>query len=201
MAHLASRIIEHYEKHATAWDSDRQNCGWNDQLWHDRFIESLSASASVLDLGCGSGRPVAQHMHERGLHVTGVDGSPTMISLCRVRLPGHQWMVADMRRLSLKDRFDGILAWDSFFHLDPGDQRLMFAVFAAHSSDRAALMFNTGPEQGEAIGSYRGDPLYHASLASSEYVALIRGIGFEVIDHAVNDVRAGGRTVWFCRRR
>ena len=106
-------------------------------------------------------------------------------------------MVADMRRLSLKHRFDGILAWDSFFHLDPGDQRLMFAVFAAHSSDRAQLMFNTGPEQGEAIGSYRGDPLYHASLASSEYVALIRGIGFEVIDHDVNDVRAGGRTV--CR--
>ena len=201
MAHLASRIIEHYEKHATAWDSDRQNSGWNDRLWHDRFIESLSASASVLDLGCGSGRPVAQHMHERGLHVTGVDASPTMISLCRGRLPDHQWMVADMRRPSLKDRFDGILAWDSFFHLDPGDQRLMFAVFAAHSSDRAVLMFNTGPEHGEAIGRYRGDPLYHASLASGEYVALISGIGFEVVDHAVNDARAGGRTVWLCRRR
>jgi hypothetical protein len=32
-------------------------------------------------------------------------------------------------------------------------------------------------------------------------VALIDGIGFEVIDHAVNDARAGGRTVWLCRRR
>jgi len=90
MTQLASRIIEHYEKHATAWDSDRQNSGWNDQVWHDRFIGSLPTAASVLDLGCGSGRPVAQHMHERGLHVTGVDSSPTMISLCRSRLPDQQ---------------------------------------------------------------------------------------------------------------
>ena len=201
MTHLASRIIGHYEKHATAWDNDRQNSGWNDQLWHDRFIDHLPPGARVLDLGCGSGRPVAQHMHERRLHVTGIDSSPTMISLCRSRLPDHEWIVADMRRLSLGRRFDGILAWDSFFHLDHDDQRGMFAVFAVHSSADAVLMFNSGPEHGEGVGSYRGDPLYHASLAPAEYAALVNGIGFDVIEHAVNDARAGGRTVWLCRGR
>jgi hypothetical protein len=140
-------------------------------------------------------------MHARGLRVTGVDASPTMISLCQSRLPDHEWMMADMRRLSLRRRFDGILAWDSFFHLDHGDQRQMFKVFAEHSTERAVLMFNTGPELGEAIGSYRGDPLYHASLAPDEYVALAGAIGFEVIDHAINDVRVGGRTVWLCSSR
>jgi 2-polyprenyl-3-methyl-5-hydroxy-6-metoxy-1,4-benzoquinol methylase len=199
MKQFARQIIEHYEKHATAWDSDRQNSAWNDQVWHDRFIDNLSAGARVLDLGCGSGRPVARHMHERGLHVTGVDSSPTMISLCHSRLPDHEWIVADMRRLSLGRRFDGILAWDSFFHLDHDDQRRMFAVFAEHASNRAVLMFNTGPEHGEAVGNYRGDPLYHASLAYAEYAALVSRIGFEVIDHATNDWRAGGRTVWLCR--
>jgi SAM-dependent methyltransferase len=201
MTHLASRIIGHYEKHATAWDDDRQNSGWNDRVWHDLFTTSLPAGAWVLDLGCGSGRPAAQHMHERGLHVTGVDSSPTMISLCRSRLPGHDWIVADMRRLSLGRRFEGILAWDSFFHLDHDDQRRMFAVFAEHAGAGAMLMFNTGPEHGEGIGSYRSDPLYHASLAPAEYVALVDGIGFEVIDHVANDVRAGGRTAWLCRSR
>ena len=77
----------------------------------------------------------------------------------------------------------------------------MFAVFGEHSSADALLMFNTGPEHGEAVGSYRGDPLYHASLAPAEYVALVNGIGFEVSDHAANDVRVGGRTVWLCRSR
>jgi SAM-dependent methyltransferase len=201
MTQFAGRIIEHYEKHATAWDRDRQNSAWNDQVWHDRFIDSLPAGARVLDLGCGSGKPVARHMCERGLLVTGVDSSPTMISLCRSRLPEQEWMVGEMRRLSLARYFDGIVAWDSFFHLNPDDQRRMFAVFAKHSSGQAVLMFNTGPEHGEAIGCYRGEPLYHASLAAAEYVTLIGESGFKVVDHVANDEQAGGRTVWLCRSR
>src|SRR5690242_7849478 len=201
MSHPADRIIEHYERHAMAWDSERHAAAWNDKIWHDLFIDRLSVGARVLDLGCGSGRPVAQHMADHGLRVTGLDSSQTMISLCRSRLPDHEWIVGDMRSLSLDRRFDGILAWDSFFHLNHDDQRRMFAVFAEHAAPGAVLMFNTGPAHGEAIGSYRGDPLYHASLASAEYETLIGQIGFEVLEHAANDPRAGGRTAWLCRRQ
>jgi hypothetical protein len=62
-------------------------------------------------------------------------------------------------------------------------------------------MFNAGPQHGEGIGNYRGDPLYHASLAPDEYEVLINRFGFEVIEHAANDKRAGGRTAWLCRSR
>jgi cyclopropane fatty-acyl-phospholipid synthase-like methyltransferase len=117
-------------------------------------------------------------LHVRGLKVTGVDSSPTMISLCRQRLPDQDWIVADMRNLSLDRRFDGVLAWDSFFHLDHESQRAMFAVFSAHASPGAMLMFNTGPQHGEGIGEYRGDP-YHASLSSGEYQNLISQSGFK----------------------
>jgi 2-polyprenyl-3-methyl-5-hydroxy-6-metoxy-1,4-benzoquinol methylase len=198
-AHPANRIIDHYERHAQEWDADRQRAAWNDKIWHDIFIEKLPKAARVLDLGCGSGRPVARHLAESGASVTGIDSSPSMISLCQARLPDQEWIVADMRKLALGRRFDGILAWDSYFHLDPDDQRNMFAVFTEHALPGAMLMFNTGPNHGEAIGSYRGDPLYHASLSADEYLALIARSGFEVIEHAVNDVRAGGRTVWLCR--
>jgi len=201
MTHLAERIIGHYERHATAWDDDRQSGAWNDKIWHQRFADELPTGASVLDLGCGSGHPVAHHLAARGLRVTGVDSSPTMISLCLGRLPDHEWIVADMRGLSLGRRFLAILAWDSFFHLTHDDQRRMFAVFAAHACAGALLMFNAGPRHGEAIGNYRGDPLYHASLAAAEYETLINRFGFDVIEHAVEDDRAGGRTVWLCRSR
>ncbi|MBX9829774.1 MAG: class I SAM-dependent methyltransferase [Xanthobacteraceae bacterium] len=202
---LAGRIVGHYEKHALAWDRDRQsssqNGSWNDKLWHDRFIGRLARGAKVLDLGCGPGRPVAQHMAEQGLQVTGVDSSPTMIALSRERLPDHEWIVADMRDLALGRRFDGILAWDSFFHLDHDDQRRMFAIFADHAAAGTWLMFNAGPQHGEAIGEYRGDPLYHASLSPAEYEALAARSGFDVIQHVANDAAAGGRTVWLCQRR
>jgi len=104
-----------------------------------------------------------------------------------------------MRSLSLGRRFDGILAWDSFFHLTHHDQRRMFDVFAEHSAPGAILMFNAGPSHGEVVGSYRGDPLYHASLAPAEYEAALQRIGFEIVAHVVEDHYAGGRTAWIAR--
>lgn len=199
MSELANRIVAHYERHAREWDADRRSLGWNDRSWHDRFINALPKGAAVLDLGCGAGEPVALHLMKCGLRVTGVDSSPTLLSLCRERLPDQEWIVGDMRSLSLGRTFDGILAWDSFFHLTHEDQRQMFALFAAHAAASALLMFNSGPAHGEAIGSYRGDPLYHASLAASEYETLLTQSGFEVVDHVVEDPQAEGRTVWLAR--
>ena len=107
-----------------------------------------------------------------------------------------------MRHLALPRKFAGILAWDSFFHLTPADQRRMFQVFARHATPTTVLMFNTGPAHGESIGSYRGDPLYHASLNPDEYTALLGSIGFEVVAHAIEDWQtAGGRTVWLTQAR
>ena len=199
MSEFADRIIGHYERHAMAWDEDRSRGAWNDKPWLDRFIAMLAKGASVLDLGCGSGNPVARHMAAQGLRITGVDSSPKFISLCRNRLPAHTWIVGDMSTLSLKQWFQGILAWDSFFHLTPADQRRMFDVFREHAAPSTALMFNAGPSHGEAIGSYRGDPLYHASLDPAEYATLLEGIGFKIVAHVVNDPQAGGRTVWLAR--
>ncbi len=204
MTEMADRIIGHYERHAHHWDADRNRYvdHWNDKPWHDRFIAALPAGAAVLDLGCGSGFPVAKYMAEHGLHVTGVDTSPTLIALCRQRLPAHEWLVGDMRLLQLPGRFDGVLAWDSFFHLRPDDQRGMFGVFARHAAPSAVLMFNSGPANGESIGTYRGDPLYHASLSLDEYRTLLGSIGFVVVAHAVEDWQTGGgRTVWIARGR
>jgi len=199
---FARRIIGHYEQYALVWDADRRAAPWNDKPWLDRFVDALPPGANVLDLGCGSGWPVARHLVECGLRVTGVDASPTMISLCRQRLPDQDWVVHDMRRLELDRRFDGVLAWDSLFHLTPDDQRRMFAVFSRHALRPAVLMFNSGPACGEAIGRYRGEVLYHASLGADEYRSLLSDIGFDVAAHAVEDWRSGGgRTVWIAATR
>ena len=199
MNDLARGIIGHYERHALAWGCDRRNSAWNDRGWHDRFVEALPEGAIVLDLGCGSGWPVGRHLAEKGFRVTGVDASPTMISLCRGRRPDHEWITADMRTLSLGRLFEGTLAWDRFFHLDYDDQRRKFDVFAAHASPGATLMINAGPRCGGAIGTYRGDPLHHASLDRAEYETLIEKTGFELIAHALNDSHAGGRSIWLAR--
>lgn len=202
-ASFSENVIELYQRHAKEWDAARRRSGWNDRVWVDAFAQELAAGSHVLDLGCGGGEPVARFLVEHGLHVTGVDLSPQMIELARNRLPTLEWIVGDMRRLALDRRFDGILAWDSYFHLSHDAQRTMFAIFDAHASDRAVLLFNTGPEHGEATSTYtfKDEQLYHASLAPDEYRALLDRSGFEVVLHITNDARSGGRTAWLCRRK
>jgi SAM-dependent methyltransferase len=199
MSDLSEKIIAHYERHAAHWDADRRRLGWNDRTWHDRFAALLPEGASVLDLGCGGGAPVAGDLVARGIRMTGVDSSQHLIALCRERMPEQEWIVSDMRGFQLGRTVDGILAWDSFFHLAPDAQRAMFPMFQAHAHRDTILMFNTGPAAGEAVGSYRGDPLYHASLDHAEYRQLLGRHGFSTIDQVTEDPQAGGRTVWLAR--
>jgi cyclopropane fatty-acyl-phospholipid synthase-like methyltransferase len=196
-------VIDLYRRHAVQWDATRRSRAWNDRGWIEAFAKKLARGSRVLDLGCGGGEPVARFLVEQGMHVTGVDSSPEMIALARDRMPGQEWIVADMRGLALDRRFDGILAWDSYFHLGHNAQRAMFWVFDAHRNDDAVLMFNTGPSHGEATSTFtfKDEPLYHASLAPAEYRALLDCSGFKIICHVANDTRRGGRTVWLCQHK
>jgi len=198
--HDSERIIELYERHASSYDRDRGRSLF-EKVWLDRFINLLPRGATVLDLGCGMGEPIASYLLQCGLNIVGVDSSASMIELCKNRFPDSEWIVADMRRLDLRRRFDGLVAWDSFFHLTAADQRGMFERFAAHANPAAPLLFTSGPGAGEAIGSFCDEPLYHASLDSAEYTGLLDAHGFVVEVHQAEDAACGGHTVWLSRFR
>ncbi|OBK51420.1 class I SAM-dependent methyltransferase [Mycobacterium sp. 1081908.1] len=195
----AEGVIGIYQRHAGVWSRDRGEI-LVEKAWLDRFLAAIPQPASVLDIGCGGGAPIAQYLVGRDCRVTGVDASSAMIGLCADRFPEHEWHVGDMRALVLDREFQGIIVWDSLFHLPPADQRRMFPVFAHHSAPGGALMFTSGPSAGERIGTYRGERLYHASLDSAEYHALLHDNGFEVVAHIAEDPGCGLRTVWLARR-
>jgi SAM-dependent methyltransferase len=196
-------VLDVYQRHGATWAKLR-----GDRLaegpWLDRFCAVLPAAAAVLDIGCGSGLPIAGELIRRGFDVAGVDGAPVMLALFQRNLPGVQAHQVDMRHLSLNRRFSGLLAWDSFFHLSPSDQRSMFSRFQAHAAPGApgaALMFTSGDAEGEAFGALEGDPLYHGSLDPEDYRNLLNAAGFAVIAHAVKDPACGHRTVWLAQQR
>ena len=188
-------IISLYERHAHDFDYDRSR-SLQEKAWLDRFLVHIPRSGVVLDVGCGMGEPIARYLLQADRRVVGVDSSPSLIDLCRSRFPGSEWLVADMRALELGRRFDGLLAWDSFFHLRTDDQRAMFPRFAAHARPGAPLMFTSGTSNGEVIGSYRGQPLYHASLDPAAYEQLLASNGFSVRAYLADDPECGGHTVW-----
>ena len=197
---LAQKIIQIYQKYGRDWTELRGDYLY-EKAWLDRFLALLpSTDANVLDLGCGSGQPIAAYLIENGCQVTGVDRSEVMLEMARESFPEQTWINADMRHFRFDQQFDGILAWDSFFHLTPDDQREMFAQFSAHAKLGAALMFTSGPSHGEAIGEMFGEPLYHASLDAEEYRAILAQYSFDVVKMVAEDAECTGHTVWLAKK-
>ncbi|HKI21094.1 MAG TPA: class I SAM-dependent methyltransferase [Isosphaeraceae bacterium] len=200
MSSPSHRIINLYQQYAGDWDRERGR-SLIEKAWLDRFLARLPPNPSILDIGCGSGEPIARYFIEKGCDVTGIDSSLCLIDMCKDRFPDRDWIATDMRTLSLDRRFDGILAWDSFFHPCPEDQRRMFPIFRRHAGPNAALMFTSGPSHREAIGAYQGEPLYHGSLGEAEYRSLLDQNGFDVVSHVVEDPTCGQHTVWLAKLR
>lgn len=199
MDNAAHQIIDLYRRHAKTWSDKRRKSAFQ-TLWFDRFLQLVPTGGHILDLGCGPAFPVGRYLVDQGVHLTGVDSAPEMLAIARENVPEANFVQADMRRFELDQQFDGILAWDSFFHLNHADQEAMFGVFQKHAATGSALMFTSGPDHGIAMGTLEGEPLYHASLAPQTYRATLLANGFEVIRHMAEDPDCGGHTIWLAKR-
>ena len=189
-----------YRRNAQVWDAQRSRALF-EAPWLDRLLATMPGGGSVLDLGCGAGEPIADYLVRKGLRVTGLDSSAETLALARERFPAAVWIEADMRDLNLEDRFDGIVGWDSFFHLTPGEQRDLLPRLAAHLRPRGGLLLTVGPTAGEPVGSVAGENVYHASLAPEEYSERLQDCGMDTIGFSPEDPGCAGHSVFLARKR
>ncbi|HEY0599951.1 class I SAM-dependent methyltransferase [Brevundimonas sp.] len=198
----AEAIIGLYTRHADDWARMRDGTLNADEGPHlQRFAAALPEGAEVLDLGCGSGRPIVHWLIGQGFRLTGVDASPGLIARCRAAFPEHEWRLDDMRGLDLGRRFHGVLAWFSSFHLTAEAQAAMAAVYARHLRPGGVLMFVGGPGRGVSMGTWMGEPLYHASQAPTEYRAGLEQAGLiDIEEVALKPGADDSARVWTARR-
>lgn len=197
---LAGRVLEVYERQAGRFDRERSRALF-ERGWLDRFAGMLPGGGRVLDVGCGTGAPIADYLTGLGLAVTGVDGAAAMIEIARARRPEGDWRLADMRALDLGARFDGVLAWDSFFHLTGDEQRDVLPRLLDHLAPGGPLMLTVGPGTGEVTGDVGGEPVYHASLDRDEYARLLGAGGAEIVDFVAEDPGCDDHSVLLARKR
>ena len=183
-----------YQRNAKEWDKHRSRSLF-EKNWLDRFVNILPSKANVLDVGCGAGEPIANYLIERSLRVTGIDSSQAMIKICKSRFPGQSWIEMDMRKLTFPQKFNGIIAWDSFFHLKQNEQRSTLQLFLEHLARPGVLLLTVGHEAGEVIGTVEGEDVYHSSLSLEEYQDILEVGGLKKIEMIIQDETCGGRTV------
>lgn len=108
----------------------------------------LSAPASVLDVGCGTGIH-AGAMAARGLEVVGVDLDPHMLERARHEYPGVEFVAADAQTLDLGRRFDAAFSNAALHWMT--NQPAALSRIRAHLVLGAALVAEMGGKDNVAI--------------------------------------------------
>lgn len=188
-----------YDRQAQTFDT-RRGRDLFEEGWLQRFADLLPSGGRVLDLGCGAGQPIAAWLIGQGFAVTGMDFSANMLDIIRTRWPEGDWRLGDMRALDLAETFDGILGWNSFFHLTPEEQRNCLPRLADALAPDGALMLTVGPAEGAVAGRVGAEQVYHASLSSGEYAALLEANGLQLRAFVAEDKCCNDHSVLLARR-
>ncbi len=106
-----------YNAIAKDWDSVRASLLPYEVLFLERLTQHLPKTAKVLDLGCGTGRPVAELLLRKGIAVTGIDQAEDLLALAKKRFPAGRWLQAEMETFEPDEIYDGAVIWDSLFHI------------------------------------------------------------------------------------
>ena len=102
-----SDIRSVYEHEAQTWDRERSRSLFEGP-WLDRLLAQTHPGDTILDVGCGTGDPIARYIIDRGRRVCGVDFVAPMLEIARSRMPEEQWILGDMRELDLGGTFAGV---------------------------------------------------------------------------------------------
>ena len=190
---------------ASAYDSiaerfAKARTGFRERIYVDRFIALATPGTHVLDLGCGTGIPIARYLIDHGFRVTGVDSSHAMLALARGHCPEAELVLGDMTELALEGPFGGIVAWDSVFHVPRARHARLFGEMSRLLAPGAPLLLSVGGSEGEFTAEMLGVDLSYGGYTPEESRRLLESRRFEVLLAETDDPTARGHVAILCRK-
>ncbi|MFI6165914.1 class I SAM-dependent methyltransferase [Nocardia sp. NPDC051052] len=135
--HGYNALSEHYDK---AFGGQTKY-----QAWLAELDEHIPSAARVLDLGCGSGIPVARMLAATGRRVVGVDISDIQIARARQLVPDAEFVRADATAIDFgPDSFDAIVCLYALIHIPLDQQFPLLAKIAGWLRPQGVFVATTG---------------------------------------------------------
>lgn len=178
-------VVAGYDRLAPHWDTwaglvqpDFRECfGW--------LEDQLDPNSTVMELGSGTGHPVAERLASRHMYV-GVDASPAMVRIAQEQVPEARFLLEDMRRLSFTPQeFDAIVAFYSIIHLPRADHPAIFRDVRQWLRPGGYFVASLTSEDlavGEEDDWLGAGPMFWSGYDADTNRLLLRQAGFQLIE-------------------
>ncbi|GAB3178243.1 methyltransferase family protein [Micromonospora palomenae] len=172
--------------------------------WLAELRRRLPAAATILDLGCGCGVPVARFLANAGHHVTGVDISNVQIERARRLVPTGTFLRADATRLELPPMsIDAVVCLYALIHMPLADQPPLIDRIATWLRPGGWLLATVGHEAWTGrddnwLGGAAAMWWSHADAAT--YRAWLRHAGLTITSEDFVPEGSSGHTLLWAQR-
>ncbi|PSW22075.1 class I SAM-dependent methyltransferase [Photobacterium sanctipauli] len=185
-----------YDAIATQWQQARHTLPEKDAALFELFASRLPNKASILDLGCGHGSPIATWLSELGHQIVGVDRSQQLLAQAKQKLPDQQWIHCELEEYSITEQYHGVVIWDSLFHLPRDYHRpILEQVFKALPEQGVVILSSGGSDEDiPAFTDYMFDiEFYYDALPMAQLVKTCEEMGFTLVKRVMVNEPDGKR--------
>lgn len=190
-----------YDAIAARWDEARHSFYGREQFYLDTLLAGLPPGATVLDAGCGTGRPMAEYVIARGFRVVGYDQSEGMLALARERFPEQTWICAALEDCEFDSgeaaggaRYAAAICWDALFHTERSQHQAILRRIRDRLLPGGRLMLTCGGSAHPAFtDTMFGETFFYDSHTPGQTLAMLAGLGFRPLVTEFMNEPNGGR--------
>lgn len=185
---------ESYNQIAPQWAAARADFFGRERVYLDAVLATAPAGSTILDLGCGTGRPMAEHIVAQGHHVLGVDQSESLLDIARGNLPSERWVLSTKQAFEPDQPCHGALLWDSLFHVARGEHEPILRKVVSALPSGARLMLTVGGSAHPAFtDTMFGQTFSYDSNTPEESEQILARLGCCIVIGEFMNLPDGGR--------
>ena len=194
---FGDKIKKGYDNIADVWNEKRE--WYIEQESIDETISHLEKGASILDVGCGSGKPIAAYLLSKGFDVHGIDISAKQIEHAKHIISKDKLFVADIFSFSTTITFDAIICWCTIFHIHANQHPEALKKLHSLLKPKGILLITFADTSIEPEGTdltiidehtieseMFGERFYHSGNPALINSQLVKSTGFKIISDKID---------------